>query len=534
MLKNFLIGTFAVLMISTATSINSIAGEIDNTTDEVINVTEETLTYDVTVDVTSGNVILISEDAERYGINTVKLNLEVNAEDVYCEFEPENSVKITASRYDNESHMLNIYMSGTDPLFDSDGKLSIGSIKNGSGELVTDIKVKSVDYVFDNDIVSFEVENPELPEETTTKEEITTTTTATKPATTTTTTKTAMTTTTAKPATTTTATKPVTTTSTKKQTTTSATSTTKPATTTTATVKDDLTGVLRIEESGEIILVSNHAEEDGINTLQLSLNIDTGDDAEISFEFNPENKNKISEYRVDGNTLNIYMSGTEHLFDDKNSLNLGVIKVTDKFGHDIVYSISTTEESLKYVYVNNIVNVRLTIEGTHIITAFTTTTTTSATTTSTKTTTATTTSDSTTKEITSTSTTKTTTSKTTTTTVTTEAPHIASDDELCEWSMKNYNDEKGIMPDSAEISETADGKYQITLTDKSDNVLDVYLINPETGIGTDSSGNRVDLPKTGNNSLRNILTSVGALIMTASGFFAVKHSGTGRRKKDEQ
>ena len=120
MLKNFLIGTFAVLMISTATSINSIAGEIDNTTDEVINVTEETLTYDVTVDVTSGNVILISEDAERYGINTVKLNLEVNAEDVYCEFEPENSVKITASRYDNESHMLNIYMSGTDPLFDSD------------------------------------------------------------------------------------------------------------------------------------------------------------------------------------------------------------------------------------------------------------------------------------------------------------------------------------------------------------------------------------------------------------------------------
>ncbi|MDE5834365.1 MAG: LPXTG cell wall anchor domain-containing protein, partial [Ruminococcus sp.] len=130
--------------------------------------------------------------------------------------------------------------------------------------------------------------------------------------------------------------------------------------------------------------------------------------------------------------------------------------------------------------------------------------------------------------------TKATTSKTTTTTVTTEKPHIASDDELCEWSMKNYNDEKGIMPDSAEISETADGKYQITLTDKSDNVLDVYLINPETGIGTDSSGNRVDLPKTGNNSLRNILTSVGALIMTASGFFAVKHSGTGRRKKDEQ
>ncbi|MDE6092807.1 MAG: LPXTG cell wall anchor domain-containing protein [Ruminococcus sp.] len=90
------------------------------------------------------------------------------------------------------------------------------------------------------------------------------------------------------------------------------------------------------------------------------------------------------------------------------------------------------------------------------------------------------------------------------------------------------------MPDSAEITEKADGKYQITLTDSSDNVLDVYVINPETGIGTDSAGNEVNLPQTGNNSLKNVLTAVVAFMMTAFGFCAVKLSGINRRKKNEQ
>ncbi len=117
--------------------------------------------------------------------------------------------------------------------------------------------------------------------------------------------------------------------------------------------------------------------------------------------------------------------------------------------------------------------------------------------------------------------------------MTTTATNIASDNELCDWSMNNYNDTNGVMPDSAEITDVINGNYEITLTDEDNNILDVYIINPETGVGTDSAGNVVDLPQTGNNSLKNVLTAVGAFFMTALGFCAVKLSGI-RRKKDEQ
>ncbi|MDE6036433.1 MAG: LPXTG cell wall anchor domain-containing protein, partial [Ruminococcus sp.] len=80
---------------------------------------------------------------------------------------------------------------------------------------------------------------------------------------------------------------------------------------------------------------------------------------------------------------------------------------------------------------------------------------------------------------------------------------------------------------------TADGSYEISLTDEKNNILDVYVINPETGKGTDSAGNVVDLPQTGNNSPKNFLATVGAVFVTAIGLCAVKMSGI-RRKRDEK
>ncbi|MDE5861223.1 MAG: LPXTG cell wall anchor domain-containing protein [Ruminococcus sp.] len=113
--------------------------------------------------------------------------------------------------------------------------------------------------------------------------------------------------------------------------------------------------------------------------------------------------------------------------------------------------------------------------------------------------------------------------------------HIASDEELENWSVNDYNiKHEAIIADSAEITETSDGKYQITLKDKSDNVLDVYEINPEDGIGTDSADGEVNLPQTGNNSLINLLTALGALAMTAAGFISVKSSGIIRRKRNNK
>ncbi|MDE6789644.1 MAG: LPXTG cell wall anchor domain-containing protein, partial [Ruminococcus sp.] len=118
-------------------------------------------------------------------------------------------------------------------------------------------------------------------------------------------------------------------------------------------------------------------------------------------------------------------------------------------------------------------------------------------------------------------------------TTTTTANHIASDEELCSWSINDYNGKNDIVAVSAEITEKSDSHYQITLTDDSDVVLDVYDINPESGIGTDSNSNEVNLPQTGNNSLANILMVIGASMMTVFGFAAIKFSSVFRRKDNK-
>ncbi|MDE5853494.1 MAG: LPXTG cell wall anchor domain-containing protein [Ruminococcus sp.] len=389
---------------------------------------------------------------------------------------------------------------------------------------------------------------------------------------------------------------------------------------------------VKIEDSN-VILISDEAAKDGSSTLLLTLKVDNyvDVDTEFYFEHSKDVSFKVLEcrYNSESRQLNVYISETQSLFNESNSLNIGTLKAKDKSGNDVDIKVSAEEDALKYVIpvdgnelhtiktapakTNTTLTTTATTSKTKTTTTTTsvttssktkaTTTTTSVTTTSktkatTTTTSVTTTSKTkattTTTSVTTTSKTKATTttasvtttskpkttttttsattsskpettittisattsskSKTTTTTtstttestittteptttsstMTTTVKHIASDEVLCDWSINNYNDQKGIMPDSAEITEKSDGKYQITLTDNSDNVLDVYVINPETGIGTDSSGNEVNLPQTGNNSLKNVLTAVGAFMMTAFGFCAVKLSGITRRKKNEQ
>ncbi|MDE5754223.1 MAG: LPXTG cell wall anchor domain-containing protein, partial [Oscillospiraceae bacterium] len=115
---------------------------------------------------------------------------------------------------------------------------------------------------------------------------------------------------------------------------------------------------------------------------------------------------------------------------------------------------------------------------------------------------------------------------------TTTAQHIASDEELCDWAINDYEDKTGVTPTNAEINEEADGQYEIILTDDAEKVLDVYVIDPNTGIGTDSNDEEVNLPQTGNNSLTNMLIALGSLMTTTFGFLAVKSSGVLRRKKN--
>ena len=102
--------------------------------------------------------------------------------------------------------------------------------------------------------------------------------------------------------------------------------------------------------------------------------------------------------------------------------------------------------------------------------------------TSTETTTSSTSTSTSTETTTSSTSTSTSTETTTSSTSTTTTPtHIASDEELCNWAVKDYAEKTGVTPENAEIEYTADGNAVITLTDAEGNVLDVYNIDPFTG-----------------------------------------------------
>lgn len=75
--------------------------------------------------------------------------------------------------------------------------------------------------------------------------------------------------------------------------------------------------------------------------------------------------------------------------------------------------------------------------------------------------------------------------------------------------------------------------YVIALLDESGDLLDTYVIDPTTGIGTDSANEDVDLPQTGNNSLNNVLIVLGAIMLIGMGLYTTKSSNVIRRKENE-
>ena len=121
-----------------------------------------------------------------------------------------------------------------------------------------------------------------------------------------------------------------------------------------------------------------------------------------------------------------------------------------------------------------------------------------------------------------------TTTSTTTTAPSTEttpstATHIASDEELCDWAVKDYEKKTGVTPENAEIEYTADGNAVITLTDAEGNVLDVYNIDPFTGVGSESDGGEVNLPQTGYSVVYNYIMFAAAA-MVLFGIYAMAKS----------
>ena len=113
--------------------------------------------------------------------------------------------------------------------------------------------------------------------------------------------------------------------------------------------------------------------------------------------------------------------------------------------------------------------------------------------------------------------------------------NIASVDELTQWVIKDYQDKTCITVAGSEVESISDDEYEILLKDADGNILDIYTINPKTGIGTDFRNEAVDLPQTGNNSPRNLMLVFGSVLMIVFGTIAVKFSNVlNHRNRNEK
>ena len=111
----------------------------------------------------------------------------------------------------------------------------------------------------------------------------------------------------------------------------------------------------------------------------------------------------------------------------------------------------------------------------------------------------------------------------------------AADQLLVKEAITDLQNKTGKMVGVTSIKTTEDGKREIILMDNEDNVLDTYIIDPETGKGTNAAGEAVELPQTGNNSMSNILIAFGAAMMIVFGLAAIAKSEVlAPRKKNEK
>ena len=163
-------------------------------------------------------------------------------------------------------------------------------------------------------------------------------------------------------------------------------------------------------------------------------------------------------------------------------------------------------------------------------------TTTETTTTTTETTSTTTTDTTSATETTSTEQTTTTSSTTTESTITTtdEQTVSVSPYEMSNWAKTDYFKKTGVEPYASTYTENDDGTLTITLLDEAGNVLDKYTVHSNTGIGFNSSGEAVDLPQTGINTTSHLLIMIGAFLMLGFGIIAIRLSGIGKRKREDE
>ena len=105
--------------------------------------------------------------------------------------------------------------------------------------------------------------------------------------------------------------------------------------------------------------------------------------------------------------------------------------------------------------------------------------------------------------------------------------------ELSAMAVKDYAAKHdGSEPSEANFRANDDNTVDIELS-KNGKVVETYTIDPVTAQGTDSEGNDVELPQTGNNSPVTAAETACAFLLMIGGVFALVKSGMFRRKDEE-
>ena len=96
---------------------------------------------------------------------------------------------------------------------------------------------------------------------------------------------------------------------------------------------------------------------------------------------------------------------------------------------------------------------------------------------------------------------------------------------------RDYKTRTGVYPDSATATTLENGLVEIKLFDENGDLLEVYTVDPYTGVGLTNSGAGVELPQTGSNDPTDLAVALAALaLMTAGGYMIFRS----RRRSNEQ
>ena len=106
-------------------------------------------------------------------------------------------------------------------------------------------------------------------------------------------------------------------------------------------------------------------------------------------------------------------------------------------------------------------------------------------------------------------------------------------DALCAMALDDYEQKNGSRPANASAFVDANGMVNVQLSNERDYPMATYIVDPVTAKGTDTNGNTVDLPQTGNTSTTAAAVAGSALLLTVGGLFTMLKSGM-LRKKDEE